>query len=159
MNKSTQRAKNLRKSQTDAEKLLWQKLRNRQLAEAKFKRQYVFGRYIVDFVCLEQNLIVEVDGGQHSEQKDYDQKRGAYLNKQGFRVVRFWNNEVMNETETVLEVIRNALINNRSPQPSPFIPDFVGAAERGLGRCYGLHMLLIGHIPSPPSGERARVRG
>lgn len=73
MNKSTLRAKNLRKSQTDAEKLLWQKLRNRQLADAKFKRQYVFGRYIVDFVCLEQNLIVEVDGGQHSEQKDYDQ--------------------------------------------------------------------------------------
>ncbi len=123
---STPRAKGLRKSPTDAESLLWQHLRNRQIADAKFRRQYVMGKYIVDFVCLECGLIIEVDGGRHADRVDYDEPRTAYLEQEAFRVMRFWNNEVLRETEAVLEVIKNALIdNNPSPQPSPL------AGERG----------------------------
>lgn len=116
---STQRAKDLRKSQTDTEKLLWRRLRNRQVGGAKFRRQYVIGNYIVDFVCLERNLVVEIDGGQHGEQASYDEKRTSYLKQQGFNVIRFWNNEVLIETDAVLEVIRKALLDYPSPQPSP----------------------------------------
>lgn len=117
---STQRAKCLRRYQTDAEKKLWGHLRNRQIEGVKFRRQYVIGKYIVDFVCLERGLIVEIDGGQHGDQVGYDERRTAYLEQEGFRVMRFWNNEVLVEAEAVLEMIRSALIdNNPSPQPSP----------------------------------------
>ncbi len=96
---------------------------------AKFRRQYVIGNYIVDFVCLKRNLVIEIDGGQHIEQASYDEKRTFYIEQQGFIVMRFWNNEVITETEAVLEVIRNTLINNPSPQPSPL------AGERELSEC------------------------
>ena len=115
----TQRAKDLRKSQTDAEKLLWQQLRNRQIGDVKFRRQYVFGEYIVDFVCIERALIIEIDGSQHLQQIEYDKKRTEYLESQGFSVLRFWNDQVLTELEIVLEVIYSALFNNPSPQPSP----------------------------------------
>jgi adenine-specific DNA-methyltransferase len=118
---SIQRAKTLRKAQTDAEKLLWRQLRNRQIEGAKFRRQYVIGKYITDFVCLETGLIVEIDGGQHAEQQAYDESRTIYLQQQGFKVMRIWNNEVLEETEAVLEMIRNFVINNPSPQPSPLV--------------------------------------
>lgn len=121
---STQRAKGLRKSQTDAESLLWQYLRNRQIVDAKFRRQYVMGKYIVDFVCLECGLIVEIDGGRHADRVDYDERHTAYLEQEDFRVMCFWNNEVLRETEAVLEVIKNALIdNNPSSHPSPLAGD------------------------------------
>jgi very-short-patch-repair endonuclease len=120
MTSATAKARNLRKAQTDAERVLWQQLRNRQLSGAKFKRQYGMGRYIVDFICLESKLIVEVDGGQHAEQHEYDAQRTAWLEAQGFKVLRFWNNEVLSETAVVLEVIMRELLNfNPSPQPSP----------------------------------------
>lgn len=95
MNRLTKRAKSLRRSQTDAEKLLWQKLRNRQVCNAKFRRQYVIGKYIVDFICIEHDLILEVDGGHHAEQQQYDDCRTDFLNQQGFQVIRFWNNDVL----------------------------------------------------------------
>jgi very-short-patch-repair endonuclease len=115
----TQRAKGLRRNQTDAEKLLWRHLRNRGLRGTKFRRQYVIGKYIVDFVCIECELILEIDGGQHAEQQGYDETRTRYLEQQGFQVMRFWNNEVLCETEGVLGMIEDFLINNPSPQPSP----------------------------------------
>ena len=94
---------------TEAERTLWRHIRLRQLGGYKFRRQQPIRKYIVDFVCLEKRLIVEVDGGQHSEQVTYDLARGAYLQEQGFRVMRFWDNQVLKETEAVKEVIMGAL--------------------------------------------------
>jgi very-short-patch-repair endonuclease len=115
-------AKTLRQQMTDAERRLWRHLRDRRLGGWKFRRQYPVGPYIVDFICLEKNLVIEVDGGQHAENEEQDIKRSAYLNKMGFRVFRCWNNEVLQETESVLETIFAILAagkqNSPSPQPS-----------------------------------------
>ncbi len=110
-------AKTLRTHQTDAEQRLWYHLRAHRFMDMKFKRQKPVGNYIVDFVCLEQKLIVEIDGGQHAEQMTYDQCRDAWLRNQGYRVLRFWNNEVLQQLEGVLEKIRLAIA--LSPYPSP----------------------------------------
>jgi very-short-patch-repair endonuclease len=108
---------------TDAERRLWYYLRDRRLGGWKFRRQYPVGPYIVDFICPEKNLIIEVDGGQHAENEEMDLQRSAYLNKMGYRVFRFWNNQVLQETEAVLEAILAVLAegkqNSPSPQPSP----------------------------------------
>ena len=108
-------AKALRSNQTDAEQRLWYHLRAHRFLGLKFKRQKLIGRYIVDFVCMERRLIIELDGGQHAEQVGYDQQRDAWLRSQGYTVLRFWNNEVMQQLEGVLERIRLTL----SPGPSP----------------------------------------
>jgi len=106
-----ERARALRVRQTDAERLLWSRLRNRQFAGYKFRRQEVIGIYIADFVCLEAKLIIELDGGQHNEQIDYDAERSGYLIRLGFKVLRFWNNDVLQNTDAVLEHIRLELCN------------------------------------------------
>ncbi|MFA9275953.1 MAG: endonuclease domain-containing protein [Candidatus Aquirickettsiella gammari] len=98
-------AREMRKKMPDAEQLLWYLLRNRRVAGAKFRRQHAVGRYILDFYCVEKKLAVELDGGQHSEQQTYDQHRDAYLKQQGIEVLRFWNNQMLLETEAVLELI------------------------------------------------------
>ncbi len=103
-----QRARDLRQAMTDAERRLWQALRRRQLDGARFRRQYPIGNYIVDFVCLERKLIIEVDGGQHLD-NDYDQQRDRWLNHQAFRVLRFWNHDVLKRNTEVLEHILRAL--------------------------------------------------
>jgi len=110
-------AKTLRTNQTEAEQRLWYHLRAHRFMDLKFKRQKPIGRYIVDFVCVEQQLIVELDGGQHAEQLEYDQRRDAWLRGQGYTILRFWNNEVMQQLEGVLEKIRLTL--TLSPCPSP----------------------------------------
>lgn len=114
-------SRRLRSEMTDAERRLWQCLRLRQVEGHKFRRQHPLGRYILDFVCLERRLVVEVDGGQHSEQQDYDETRTEWLRWRGFRVVRFWNNEIMNNIDGVMEAIRQALLEDIEPpsQPSP----------------------------------------
>ncbi len=106
-----QRARALRQSPTTAEQLLWRHLRNRQLAGAKFRRQHPLGPYILDFVCLEHGLVVEVDGGQHADlqAQAYDQQRSAWLQQQGLRVLRFWNHEVVQQTNEVLAHVLQAL--------------------------------------------------
>ena len=104
--------KALRSSQTDAENLIWYHLRNNGLAGFKFRRQHQLQGYIVDFVCLEKKLIIELDGGQHSEQEAYDHHRTEQLQKDGFQVLRFWNDEVVKQIKDVLSVIHNTLINN-----------------------------------------------
>jgi very-short-patch-repair endonuclease len=103
-----QRAKNLRKQSTDTERHLWYNLRANRLG-FKFKRQVPIGTYIVDFVCLEKRLIVELDGGQHFNNQKYDTERTAWLKGRGFKVLRFWNNEVLQQTASVIEVIIQAL--------------------------------------------------
>ena len=109
-------AKSLRSNQTEAEARLWYHLRPHRFMGLKFKRQKPVGRYIADFVCCEQRLIVELDGGQHSEQVAYDQRRDAWLRSQGYTVLRFWNSDVMQQLEGVLEQIRCAV------RPSPLAP-------------------------------------
>jgi len=104
-------APNLRRKQTEAEKVLWARLRSRQVTGTKFRRQQPIGRYIADFVSLETKLIVEIDGGQHddNEGRANDERRTAWLNEKGFRVLRFWNNDVLTNTNGVLEKISEAL--------------------------------------------------
>ncbi|MBK5100741.1 MAG: endonuclease domain-containing protein [Desulfobacteraceae bacterium] len=112
----TNLARTLRRRATDAEKLLWQRLRNRQLEGFKFRRQQTIGRYIVDFVNFEKRLVVELDGGQHAIEKDKDEKRDAWLKGEGYAVLRFWDNKVFENLEGILEVIRRSLL---SPSPGP----------------------------------------
>jgi very-short-patch-repair endonuclease len=100
--------KQLRRNMTDAELRLWYYLRAHRLQGFKFKRQQPIGVYIVDFVCLDARLIVEVDGGQHAEARS-DQIRDAWLGNQGFRIMRFWNNDVLKSINTVLQAIVEAL--------------------------------------------------
>jgi very-short-patch-repair endonuclease len=84
----------------------------------KFRRQHVLQGYIVDFVCLEAKLIIELDGSQHAEQKNYDEKRTLKLKENGFQVIRFWNGEVLDFLEAVLEVIYSALSEQKHPSPA-----------------------------------------
>jgi very-short-patch-repair endonuclease len=99
-------SRNLRKRQTDSENLLWWHLRCQQIEGLRFRRQHPIGRYIVDFVCLEKRLILEIDGGQHAMEKDRDNERDQWLISEGYRIVRFWNNEVLENLPGVLETIR-----------------------------------------------------
>jgi very-short-patch-repair endonuclease len=94
--KTISRARNLRKNSTPQEIILWSRLKNRNFKNLKFRRQYSIGKYIVDFICLEKKLIIELDGWQHKEenQERYDQERTKFFEKLGFKVLRFWNNEV-----------------------------------------------------------------
>ena len=103
------RARALRKGQTDAEALLWSRLRNRQLLGLKFRRQHPVGNYFADFACVEIGLAVELDGGQHAESLviDHDQRRERDFLALGFRTVRFWDNQVLQETDAVMESIRH----------------------------------------------------
>jgi very-short-patch-repair endonuclease len=112
----------MRKEATDAENLLWRLLRNRRLAGAKFRRQHPIGQYIVDFYCDERRLVIELDGGQHLEQRDYDARRDAFLRKQGLTVLRFWNNQVLGETEAVLQVIWEHLQGSQTPSSQTLLP-------------------------------------
>ncbi len=105
---STTRAKTLRSNMTDAERRLCYFLRAHRFKGMKFKRQTTIGKYIVDFVCFEKHLIIEVDGSQHADSLD-DQVRTRWLEDQGFRVLRFWNNEVLKNTSGVLEAIMVAI--------------------------------------------------
>ena len=111
-------AKSLRQSATDAELKLWRHLRNRTLEGFKFKRQEPIGRFIVDFVCHEQKLIVELDGGQHAESRD-DEKRTAFLNQRGYIVIRFWNHDVLQNIEGILDSIKRALSPSRERDAKP----------------------------------------
>ena len=104
-----ERARSLRKNMTDAENRMWYFLRNRRLNGYKFVREFVIGAYIADFVCREKKLIVEIDGGQHMEALEYDKQRTEFLEKNGYRVFRVWNNEVFNNIHGVLETILNLL--------------------------------------------------
>jgi very-short-patch-repair endonuclease len=95
----------LRNNMSDAEQALWNLLRGRQICGLKFRRQHPFGDYILDFVCLENKLVIGVEGGQHGQQEGYDEHRTQKLQAASFRVVRFWNNEVLKEIESIREKI------------------------------------------------------
>ncbi len=120
-------ARSLRKQQTDAETFLWHLLRVRRLMGKKFRRQHPIPPYVVDFYCHEEKLVIEIDGGQHSDTRRYDEARTSFLEKQGLRVIRFWNNEVLQHTEVVLEAVWNEL---QSPSPPTPLPEGEGG---GMG--------------------------
>ena len=120
-------AKQLRSNMTDAEHLLCRHLRAHRLLGVKFKRQQPLGNYIVDFVCFEAKVIVEVDGGQHLE-SEKDGQRDAWLRGRGFEVLRFWNNEVLGQTEAVLERILEA----SAPSPLPLSRE--GRGDKSMDR-------------------------
>jgi very-short-patch-repair endonuclease len=102
-------ARRLRRDQTDAERRLWTHLRGRNLEGFKFRRQVPIDRYVADFACIEARLVVELDGGQHAAQEDYDAARTLVLEQAGFEVLRFWNFQVMQELDGVPEEVRTKL--------------------------------------------------
>ena len=128
MNKIRQRARELRNNPTDAERLLWRHLRFWQIGGYKFRRQQPLGRYIVDFVCLEKRVVIEVDGGQHTQQRAHDEERDAWLQHEGFVVLRFWNDEVLKNSAAVKEVIISTL--SKTPYLNP--PPQGGRRRRAL---------------------------
>ena len=111
---STDKAKELRQNSTDAERKLWQHPRRYQMDGHKFRRQEPIGPFIVDFVCFEKKLIIEVDGGQHAEQVEYDNTTTEWLESQGFQLLRFWNNQVLEDIEAVKVAILSALESSKS---------------------------------------------
>jgi len=122
-------ARTLRRNLTEAERQLWRRLRLQQLGGHRFRRQQPLGPYIVDFICLEKRLIVEVDGGQHAEEAESDAQRTGWLEAQGFRVLRFWNTEVLQQIETVKEMIWAALSDEKHP-PTSILPRRGGGGRR-----------------------------
>jgi very-short-patch-repair endonuclease len=123
-------AKILRKRSTDTERLLWRYLRIRQIEGLKFRRQEPIGNYIADFVCFESKMVIEVDGGQHTA-SEKDTERDAWLQSQGFKVLRFWNHEVLTNIEGVLEVIRHNCLESRNQDHPPLTPPIKGGATTG----------------------------
>jgi very-short-patch-repair endonuclease len=113
------KAQRLRRNLTDAERKLWSALRNRQINGAKFRRQQPIGPFVADFVCHDPRLIVEADGGQHSVARE-DASRTAFLESKGYRVLRFWNNDILSNLDGIAQVIATAL---STPHPAPAEPE------------------------------------
>ena len=111
-------ARDLRRNLTDAERALWRHLRQRQVAGLKFRRQHPIGHYILDFVCLEARLVIELDGGQHADRQGEDHERTAWLEARGYRVLRFWNTDVLGNPEGLLELILRAVAGSGVQPPS-----------------------------------------
>jgi very-short-patch-repair endonuclease len=112
-------ARKLRQEQTDAEKTFWNQVKDRRLEGHKFRRQVPIDPYIVDFMCLEKRLVVEIDGGQHDENRAKDDHRTRYIEQQGFRVIRFWNNDVLQNMPGVLEIVLASLGRRPAAPPRP----------------------------------------
>ena len=117
MKASAKTARRLRRNQTDAERVLWFRLRDRRLGGWKFRRQFPIDRFVVDFFCADAHLIVELDGGQHALQSRWDEARTKFLESEGYRVLRFWNNDVLTNIDGVLEMIQNAILATPTPTP------------------------------------------
>jgi very-short-patch-repair endonuclease len=129
------RARRLRRDMTDAERKLWLRLRHLPLEGTHFRRQATIGPYFADFACHTRRLVIELDGGQHNfgDQAKRDVERDEYLTRNGYRVLRFWNNDVMSNTQGVLEVIFetiNSIHSPPTPDPSPPLASLVGGGER-----------------------------
>ena len=108
-------ARKMRHEPNDAERRFWLRVRGRTFGGYKFRRQYPIGRYIVDFVCLEHSLVVELDGGQHGQQEGYDAERTAFLEAVGFRVMRFWNDEFLKHPDEMMDGVLLALESGTNP--------------------------------------------
>jgi adenine-specific DNA-methyltransferase len=145
-------ARDLRGQQTDAEQLLWQILRAKRFLGLKFRRQHPVGRYILDFYCDELKLAIELDGGQHVEHQAYDQDRTRFLEEQGIHVLRYWNNQMLGETEAVLEAIHQEVMGRRPSPPAPL-------PLAGEGSNTSADSSASPSSPSPASGGGVRGEG
>ena len=112
MDEKFKKARNLRKKQTEQEKIIWSVIRNRQFYGLKFKRQVLIGIYIVDFCCNEKKVVIELDGGQHNEPNNriYDKNRTAFIESEGYKVIRFWNNDVNCNLEGVYKKLQEEIL-------------------------------------------------
>ena len=108
-------ARRLRSDQTNAENRLWSRLRARQLEGFKFRRQHSIGPFVADFFCLEAKLVIELDGSQHADQSNQDERRSEFIRDAGYKVLRIWNHEVITEIDEVLQRIADALEKSRQP--------------------------------------------
>ncbi len=126
------RAKLLRENATHTEKLLWAQLRKKRVSDLRFRRQYVIGEYIADFVCLGARLVVEIDGASHDQTVAHDKRRTAWLNSQGFKVIRFTNRDVLDNLDGVVQTIANAVV-AANPSPSPLPQGEGGFDKTGAG--------------------------
>ena len=142
MTSPTRFARHLRRNMTDVERHLWHRLRERQIKGFKFRRQHPFREYVLDFVCLEAKVVIELDGSQHFAAQSSDAARTSKLEAAGFQVLRFWNNEVLSNIEGVLEVIWRALPEEISPPPSS-----------ATAPCVALPPASMQSQPSPCKGE------
>jgi very-short-patch-repair endonuclease len=115
----TNNARSLRSDMTLAEQKLWQAIRGKQLERYRFRRQHPIGPCIADFACIDKSLVIELDGGQHQERVAYDEQRTTFLQRQGWHVLRFWNNDVLNNLEGVLAKVIEVLTTAPPSQPSP----------------------------------------
>lgn len=146
------RAQELRRDPTEAEKALWARLCRRQMGGNLFRRQSPIGRYIIDFVCYRQKLIIEVDGGQHAIESKRDAVRTQWLEGEGFRVLRFWNNKVLNNIDGVIETIGTAMQLNSSPLDG-------GRSGGGLSLVSNARRRRDGAGDSRPSPPSLRIGG
>jgi len=131
--KRVPRARRLRRDTTDAERKLWRALRSLPMHNSHFRRQATIGPYFADFACHAKRLVIELDGGQHGDvlHAASDAKRDAYMQQAGYRVLRFWNNDVMQNTQGILEAIAEALSVPQPPTPDPSPPLRGGRGSRG----------------------------
>jgi very-short-patch-repair endonuclease len=159
---ATARARRLRRDETEAEYRLWGDLRNRLLNGFKFSRQIPIGPYFADFICRETSLVVEIEGGQHSE-SPHDLVRTKFLNENGYSVLRFWNDEVLRERRAVLETVLAALEGRLAPSPglrfapatlSPRGEEVDNPERRGASKRIWLKGNKRADFPPLPTGER-----
>ena len=151
MTSSTRLTRHLRRNMTDVERLLWLRLRDRQIKGYKFRRQHPFREYVLDFACLEAKVVIELDGSQHFDAQSHDVARTSKLEAAGFQVLRFWNNEVLSNIDGVLEIIWRALpeeIRTPPSQPSPL----QGEGENAFQAATNVAQLEVA-TPSPSQGE------
>jgi very-short-patch-repair endonuclease len=161
MKASPQTARRLRREQTDAERALWFRLRDRRLNGWKFRRQFPIDRYIVDFFCADAHLIIELDGGQHAVRTATDAQRTKVLEAMGYLVLRFWNSDVMQNLDGVLEEIIAVLESPGSDSPQPCVVN-EGARENAAHRGTSITSPRRGEIERPPTclaGARVRRFG
>ena len=159
MNSQIEKSRELRKNMTSQERKLWNIIRNRQFFGYRFRRQFPIGEYIVDFICREKKIIIEIDGGQHNEKQniEYDNKRTEYLNSEGYQVVRFWNSEIDGNVEGVYEQLKVVFgISSITPtQPSP---SREGVRENTPSQLSPSREGVRENTPSQPSPSREGVQ-
>jgi very-short-patch-repair endonuclease len=149
----TKRAQRLRKNATDAERGLWRRLSKRQLGGFKFSRQMAVGPFVCDFLCRERGLVIEVDGGQHAERTAADEIRTAFLEQNGLTVLRFWNNDILQNTDGVLQVILAELERLPAKFARPPLP-LAGGEELRSSEGVGPFDDIHAHPQPPPASGR-----
>ncbi len=151
MASNIRRARNLRRNQTDAERVLWFRLCDRRLRGLKFRRQLPIDKYVVDFCCEDAHLVIEIDGGQHASAKSADATRTKVLEAMGYLVLRFWNNEILGNIDGVLEVILSTLKQHSSEPPHP-APLPTGEREKNRSRDAGNSLSHRERVPERSEG-------